>query len=164
VERARESGLRLCYRARVMPEKPQPLEISSDPGAVPDTLEVSALIRDFAEPLLYADPAGPADVETIRTAMMLAMMCWNLPVYEATGSPLYAQGVRTLDAITERVPAVVGVKLRKLIEDRKLRFASVPYLVIVEVTGTTLKNATIVAEARMPKNPAANAKSAPPRA
>jgi len=147
-----------------MPEKPQPLEISPDPGAVPDTLEVSALIRDFAEPLLYADPAGPADVETIRTAMMLAMMCWNLPVYEATGSPLYAQGMRTLDAIMERVPAVVGTKLRKLIEDRKNRFASVPYLVIVEVTGTTLKNATIVAEARMPKSHAAAAKSAPPRA
>jgi hypothetical protein len=147
-----------------MSEKPQPLEISTDPGTVPDSLEVSAMIRDYAEPLLYADPAGPADVETIRTAMMLAMMCWNLPVYEAIGSPLFAQGVRTLDAITERVPRVVAVKLRKLIEDRKTRFAEVPYLVLVEVTGTTLKNATIVAEARLPKTASMATKTSLPRA
>jgi hypothetical protein len=147
-----------------MPEKPQLLEINIDPAAVPESLEVSALIRDFAEPLLYADPAGPADVETIRTAMMLAMMCWNLPVYEATGSPLYAQGVRTLDAIIERVPPVVAAKLKKLIEDRKTRFSSAPYLVLVEVTGTTLKNAEIVAEARMPKSQPATQKTPHPRA
>jgi hypothetical protein len=117
---------------------------------LPEPAEVSELLRDYAQPLLYADPAGPADVDTIRTAMSLAMMCWNLPVYEAIGSPLFAQGMRTLDAIMERVPAAVASNLRRLIDDRKTKFAELPFLAWVEVSGTTLTNATILAEARMP--------------
>jgi hypothetical protein len=127
-----------------------PLQITEEPFVVPPSTKVSELLRDYAEPLLYADPAGPADVETIRTAMSLAMICWNLPVYEAIGSPLYAQGVRTLDAIMERVPAAVASNLRRLIVDRKTKFAAMPFLALVEVSGTTLQNATITAEARMP--------------
>jgi hypothetical protein len=127
-----------------------PLQITKEPFVVPPSTKVSELLRDYAEPLLYADPAGPADVETIRTAMSLAMICWNLPVYEAIGSPLYAQGVRTLDAIMERVPAAVASNLRRLIVDRKTKFAAMPFLALVEVSGTTLQNATITAEARMP--------------
>ena len=122
----------------------------SEPAALPEPDEVSRLLRDFAEPLLYADPAGPADVDTIRTSMMLAMICWNLPVYEAHGDPLYAQGVRTLDAVTQRVPRAVATTLQKLIEDRKAQLDVAPYLALVDVKGTTLENATIVAEARMP--------------
>lgn len=127
-----------------------PLKITEQHFSVPDSEKVSEMLRDYAEPLLYADPAGPADVDTIRTAMSLAMICWNLPVYEAIGSPLYAQGVRTLDAIIARVPGAVASNLRRLIDDRKTKFGSLPFLALVEVTGTTLENATIVAEARMP--------------
>jgi hypothetical protein len=126
------------------------LKISEEPFAVPNSAKVSQLLRDYAQPLLYADPAGPADVDTIRTAMSLAMICWNLPVYEAIGSPLYAQGVRTLDAIMARVPPAVAANLRRLIDDRKTKFGSLPFLALVEVSGTTLENATIVAEARLP--------------
>jgi hypothetical protein len=127
-----------------------PLKITEEPFVVPESTKVSEMLRDYAEPLLYADPAGPADVETIRTAMQLAMICWNLPVYEAIGSPLYGQGVRTLDAIMTRVPSAVASNLRRLIEDRKTKFAALPFLALVEVNGTTLENATITAEARMP--------------
>jgi hypothetical protein len=126
------------------------LKISEKPFAVPNSAKVSEMLRDYAQPLLYADPAGPADVDTIRTAMSLAMICWNLPVYEAIGSPLYAQGVRTLDAIMARVPAAVASNLRRLIDDRKTKFGSLPFLALVEVSGTTLENATIIAEARLP--------------
>jgi hypothetical protein len=127
-----------------------PLKITEEPFVIPESAKVSEMLRDYAEPLLYADPAGPADVETIRTAMQLAMICWNLPVYEAIGSPLYGQGVRTLDAIMTRVPSAVASNLRRLIEDRKTKFAALPFLALVEVNGTTLENATITAEARMP--------------
>jgi hypothetical protein len=127
-----------------------PLKIGEQPLARPDSAKVSEMLRDYAQPLLYADPAGPADVDTIRTAMSLAMICWNLPVYEAMGSPLFAQGVRTLDAIMAGVPNAVAANLRRLIEDRKTTFGSLPFLALVEVTGTTLENATIVAEARLP--------------
>lgn len=126
------------------------LKIAEEPFAIPDSARVSEMLRDYAQPLLYADPAGPADVETIRTAMSLAMICWNLPVYEAIGSPLYAQGVRTLDAIIARVPGAVASNLKRLIDDRKTKFGALPFLALVEVTGTTLANATIIAEARMP--------------
>lgn len=127
-----------------------PLKITEEPFVMPESTKVSEMLRDYAQPLLYADPAGPADVDTIRTTMQLAMICWNLPVYEAIGSPLYAQGVRTLDAIITRVPSAVASNLRRLIEDRKTKFAAMPFLALVEVTGTTLQNATITAEARMP--------------
>jgi hypothetical protein len=119
-------------------------------SAVPATDEVSEVLRDFAEPLLYVDPAGPSDVETVRTAMMLAMICWNLPVYEAAGSPLYAQGKRTLEAVAAQVPSGVAAALAKLIEERKATLTSMPFLVLVEVKGTTPENATITAEARLP--------------
>ena len=118
--------------------------------AIPDSEKVSELLRDYAQPLLYADPAGPADIDTIRTAMSLAMICWNLPVYEAMGSPLYTQGVRTLDAIIARVPGAVASNLKRLLDDRKTKFGSLPFLALVEVTGTTPENATIIAEARLP--------------
>jgi hypothetical protein len=127
-----------------------PLKITEEPFVMPESTKVSEMLRDYAQPLLYADPAGPADVDTIRTVMSLAMICWNLPVYEAVGSPLYAQGVRTLDAIMERVPPAVASNLRRLLVDRKTKFGAMPFLTLVEVTGTTLENATITAEARMP--------------
>ena len=133
-----------------MRERTTPRKITEQPAALPGPSEVSAILREFAEPLLYADPAGPADVETIRTSMMLAMICWNLPVYESTGSPLYAQGLRTLDAVVQRVPKGVATRIRKLIDDRKAKFRAMPFLVWVDVQGTTLENATIVAEARLP--------------
>jgi hypothetical protein len=120
-------------------------------NALPDAAEVSKLLRDYAQPLLYADPAGPADVDTIRTAMSLAMICWNLPVYEANASPLYQQGMRTLEAIMARVPGQVAASLRALIDARKTTYAAHSFLVVVEVTGATLEQATIVAEARRPK-------------
>ena len=128
---------------------PRP-KIAQQAYAVPAADEVSKLLRDFAEPLLYVDPAGPSDVETVRTAMMLAMICWNLPVYEALGHPLYQQGKRTVDAISKSVPLVVGSKLRKLLEDRKTKFGALPFLVVIEVTGSTCADAIITAEARTP--------------
>ncbi|HKP55521.1 MAG TPA: hypothetical protein VJV78_02305 [Polyangiales bacterium] len=126
---------------------PRP-KIAQQAHAVPAADEVSELLRDFAEPLLYADPSGPSDIETVRTAMMLAMICWNLPVYEAQGSPLYAQGKRTLEAIAAQVPGHVTSALKKLVEERKSTLASMPYLVLVEVEGSTPQNAIVRAEAR----------------
>ena len=41
--------------------------------------DVSAMLREFATPLLYIDGSGPADIDTLRTTIMLAMICWNVP-------------------------------------------------------------------------------------
>jgi hypothetical protein len=128
---------------------PRPKIAQQKLHAVPTADEMSVVLRDFAAPLLYVDPAGPSDVETVRTAMMLAMICWNLPVYEAEGSPLYAQGKRTLEAVGKQVPDSVAATLERLIEHRKTTLTSMPFLVLVEVKGTTPENATITAQARL---------------
>jgi hypothetical protein len=120
------------------------------PGPLPELDEAAALFRAFSEPLVYADPAGPADIVTLRTALMLAMMCWNLPVFEAQGSPLFEQGMRTMRAIVKDVPSVVAITLRALIETRITKYAGLSFLLLVEVTGTNVKDATIVAEPRAP--------------
>jgi hypothetical protein len=135
----------------------KPSSFGLDTGVLPDPIAVAELVRDFAQPLLYVDPAGPADIETMRTAVLLAMICWNLPVYEATGSQLAAKGTRALKAICEQVPAAVVSTVGQLLEDRKSKFAAAPFIVLVEVTGTTPENATIVAEARMLKTARASA-------
>lgn len=129
------------------------LDLGQEPFTLPPPSEVSVLLREFAQPLLYADPAGPSDIATIRTAMMLSMICWNLPVYEALAHPLYQQGQRTLDAISKSVPLVVGSKLRKLLDDRKTKYATLPFLVTIEVTGSSCQDAIITAEARTPPQP-----------
>lgn len=128
-----------------------PLQIPEGDFSLPDATQVSKLLRDYAQPLLYIDPDGPADLDTMRTAMGLAMICWNLPVYEALASPMYAQGMRTLDAVSAQVPAAVAGCLQKLILERKTKFAALPFLVTVEVVGDRLRSATIAAEARRPR-------------
>ena len=127
-------------------------KIAQRPEALPAPAEVSELLRDYAQPLLYADPEGPSDIETIRTAMMLAMICWNLPVYEATGSALFEQGRRTLGKVMKSVPSVVAASLERLIEDRQTKFGEYAFLALVEVEGTTLENAKIVAQAKLPRH------------
>ena len=117
---------------------------------LPSPDRVSELVRDFAQPLLYIDPAGPADIDTIRTAMMLSMICWNLPVYEATGNPLYAHGKRTLAEVAQAVPSAVAAQLRVLVRERKASYPELPFLVSVEVTGSSPESARIVAKAAMP--------------
>lgn len=126
-------------------------KIAQHPEALPSPQEVSELLREYAQPLLYADPEGPTDIDTIRTAMMLAMICWNLPVYEASGSPLFEQGTRTLEKVMKNVPSVVAARLQRLVEERKTKFGDYAFLALVEVEGTTLQNAKIVAQAKLPR-------------
>lgn len=134
-----------------MTQPPPRLQIPAEPSPLPAPDEVSILVREFARPLLYADPAGPADLETLRTSVLLAMICWNLPVYEATGSPLFQKGTATLAQITKSVPRSVAKALDQLIVTRKTRYAAQAFLVTVEVQGDALAQATIAAEARRPK-------------
>lgn len=124
------------------------LTIPAEPIALPDPLTVAALLRDFAAPLLYVDKSGPLNIDALKTTIMLAMICWNVPVYEATQSPMYARGERTLSQIKSQVPRRVIKALEQLIESRKTTFADRPFLVIAEVLGTHPSDASIVAEAR----------------
>jgi len=128
-----------------MPRRTSPNSSATTPL---DPAEVSETIRAFARPLLYLDPAGPADLETLRTAMLLAMMCWNLPVYEATNSRLHTHTKQALVAALELVSAPVRACLRQLIADRRTKFNALMFPVIVEVHGSSLADAQIVAQAK----------------
>jgi hypothetical protein len=131
----------------VLKQAPQ-LTIPPEPIALPDPQDVAVLLRDFAAPLLYVDKSGPLNIDTLKTTIMLAMICWNVPVYEATQSPMYERGERTLSQIKAQVPKRVTQALDQLIESRKTTFADRPFLVIAEVLGTHPNDASIVAEAR----------------
>jgi hypothetical protein len=127
------------------------LTIPEEPVTLPEPNAVAALLRDFAAPLLYVDQSGrgPLNIDTLRTTIMLAMICWNVPVYEATHSQMFRRGQRTLSQIKAQVAPRVIKAIDELLETRKTTFADRPFLVIAEVLGTHPSDASIVAEARL---------------
>jgi hypothetical protein len=128
------------------PAQPNPEQTT----AAWDSAKVSETFRAFAQPLLDVDPAGPPDLETLQTSTALAMMCWNLPLFETTHAALFARTKQALDSAMKLVPRPVAACLKQLIATRTQQLAAAPYLVTVEVQGTSLKDARIVAEARTP--------------
>ncbi|MND06793.1 hypothetical protein D3C83_283830 [compost metagenome] len=48
------------------------------------------------------------------------------------------------------VPGEIAGLLLKLVEDRKTKFAAVPFLVVLRVEGKSLGELRVVAEARLP--------------
>lgn len=97
---------------------------------------------------------GPPDIQSLRTVMTLAAVCWNLPIMVAKKDAEAAATQQMFDNAMAQVPRPLGQVLLGMIEDRKTRFGAVPFYVVPHVEGTTPKNARIVAEARMPGRPA----------
>lgn len=120
------------------------MEEADEPGPSWQPGKVSEIIVDFARPMIETFGGGPADVETLRNMMMLVCVCWNVPVLQATGDPDVAEHLHWLQTLPEPLKRM----LDDLMRDRRTRFASIPFLVTVEVRGTDLKNASIYAEAR----------------
>lgn len=109
--------------------------------------KVSEMMIDFARPLL--DALGtPRDIEDLRHVMMLATLCWNLPVLEREQAADFEQTRRSFDEALVTMPEPLPSMLRQLIEDRRGKFGSIPFYVITEVRGDTLDDARIHAEAR----------------
>jgi len=130
------------------------IKIPLEPGSKPVPGKVSEMILEFAQPLMTLGPGGPPDIQTMRNIMMFAMVCWNLPIMEARKDVDGASTRKMFDDAMARVPESLGRVLCKLIEDRKTRFATVPFYVTVQVEGTCLEDARVVAQARMPGVPA----------
>jgi hypothetical protein len=125
-------------------------KIPLDGDGKPESGKVSEMILEFAQPLLGFDPAGPPDIQDIRSIMMLAAVCWNLPIMVAKKDAQAAATQQMFDTAMAQVPKPLGQVLLGMIEDRKTRFGAVPFYVVPHVEGTNPKNARIVAEARMP--------------
>jgi hypothetical protein len=131
--------------------KPIPIhglfKMGDGPGAAWEQGKVSELILDFARPLMYAEPGGPPDIETLRQMMKFVCICWNLPMVEGKEGPELRKHVHLL----EKLPPPIKKLVDGLMRDRKTKFGFIPFLVTVEVKGTNIDDAVIRAEARMPR-------------
>jgi hypothetical protein len=116
----------------------------------PQAAKVSEMIMEFAAPLLDLDRDGAADVDVLRSLMMMVELCWNLPVFEATDPEAYVRFKQGFDSVTQNVPPEIGSMLAILLENRRTRFGRVPLLIHVRVEEDGPGRARLLAEARMP--------------
>ncbi len=112
--------------------------------------KVSELIIDFGRPLLDA-MGKPRRIDDLRSAMELTSLCWNFPVLQRAGGEQVAEMRRHFDGKVHAMPEPVRSILVQMLESRESEYAHVPFLVRVEVRGTTLKDCRIFAEAREPE-------------
>jgi hypothetical protein len=109
--------------------------------------KVSEMILEFARPLL--DAMGQAgSIEDLRAAFELVTTCWNLPVFEREAPAEAIAHRRNFDSVVASFPELLSSVLLGLVESRKTTFGQVPFMVLVEVRGTSLDDCTIYAEAR----------------
>jgi hypothetical protein len=119
-------------------------------NASPPAAKVSEMILEFAAPLLDLDRDGAADVDVLRSLMMMVEMCWNLPVFEATDPEAYQHFKQGFETVTQNVPPEIATVLAHLMENRRTRFGSVPLLIHVRVEADGPGRARLLAETRMP--------------
>ncbi len=116
-------------------------------GSEGPPLKISKLIVDFARPLLDV-AGGPRSIDDLRHVMLLATLCWNLPVFERAGAPEWAELLELFDEALRCVPEPCPGLLRRLVAERQVGLPHLPFAVLVEVRGTTLDDCRIHAEAR----------------
>ena len=109
--------------------------------------KISEMMLDFARPLL--DVMGqPRDINDLRSAFELVIVCWNLPIFERERHAEAVAHRRHFDSVVASFPDPLSSALLGLVESRKTTFGQVPFMVLVEVRGTSLDDCTIYAEAR----------------
>lgn len=109
--------------------------------------KVSKMMLEFAEPLLQVEP-GPRTSEHLRHVMQLASLCWNAQLYEELGD---SQFMRAVEVVTAKASDELRCALERMLQDRRTRFADVPYAVVADVTGETADEVIITAKAYVPR-------------
>lgn len=107
----------------------------------------SEMMLEFAAPLIELTPDGARDIDNLRSSLRIANLCWNAPVYAARGDLTFS---RALDDVIATAPPEAQTCLRRMLADRQYRFADVPFAVLADVAGTTLRDARVTASAYMP--------------
>jgi hypothetical protein len=111
--------------------------------------KVSQLMLDFARPLL--DLMGPPrTIDDLRRAFELTTMCWNLSVFERERFAEATAMREHFDATVRSCPAPLASALLRLAASRTAEFAQVPFMVVVEIRGSSLDDCTLFAEAHSP--------------
>lgn len=109
--------------------------------------KVTEMIVDFASPLLRSG-GGPRSIQDVRNIMLLASVCWNLPVLQQARAPEFDELQELLDMALRSIPEPGPTLLQRLLAARQASFASVPFAVLVDVRGSSLEDCRIHAEAR----------------
>ncbi len=123
--------------------------VKSSDGTTREPGKVSEMILEFAQPLFGLD-GGPPDLQSARNIMQMVMLCWNLPVLEAEDRPAAVEMRVAFEQDLARMPDRIKQALMGLVRDRKIKFGGIPFLVLLRIEGTSLENARLIAEARMP--------------
>jgi hypothetical protein len=117
----------------------------TEPEQIPGNL--SEMLLEFAKPLFGALGA-PSTVDELRHVVMLATLCWNLPIMEREDVADYETTRHEFEAVLSELPEPLPSILRDLLATRLTRFGAAPHFLVTEVRGETLDDATLHAEAR----------------
>jgi len=109
--------------------------------------KVSKMMLEFAEPLLQLEP-GPRTSEHLQNVMQLASLCWNARLYEELGDDRI---MRAVEVALARAADELRGALERMLQDRRTRFADVPFAVIADVTGETADEVIVTAKAYVPR-------------
>ena len=121
-----------------------------------EPLKLSALMLEFAAPLLHLNPGGPRDMHEFRYMLQLAALCWNAPVYAARGEHLL---MRSVEGVLSSAPPEIASRMREMLVERMDRHGHLAFPVVVKVGGT-LEKAHVTATGYVPAELAAQASSA----
>lgn len=102
----------------------------------------SEMFLEFAAPLL-AD-GEPPTVHALRSALRIAMVCWNAAYLRSMGDKTFDEMLATVVA---GAPAQGRAILERLLHDRVTRYGGIPVLLDVDVEGDDVRTARVVARA-----------------
>jgi hypothetical protein len=108
--------------------------------------KISEMMLEFAAPLLDLDDA-PRTAELVRPVMQIASLCWNARLYEELGDD---QFMRALDALLASAPPDLRAGIERMLDDRRTRFADVPFAVLADVAGENAEEIRVTATAYVP--------------
>lgn len=100
--------------------------------------KISAIMLEFAEPLLEIARSGPPSLDALRSAMELATLCWNAPLGQVYGEDRWQ---RELEFVLKNGEPAVRAALRSMLALRMTRYASVRFAVFATMEGLSGESA-----------------------
>lgn len=119
--------------------------------------KISEMVLEFAAPLLDL-PDTPRTAEDVRHVLHIASLCWNARLYEELGD---GQFMRAVDALAASAPPEIRAGIERMLDDRRTRFADVPFAVYADVAGESAEEFRVTATAYVPPAPSESSRPAP---
>jgi hypothetical protein len=116
----------------------------SENGNGSQPAKFSAIMLEFAEPLLEIVRAEGPSIEALRSSMKLATLCWNAPLGAVRGDECLQ---RELDDLLKSTEPALQAALRTMVGWRMTRYGRVRVPVFAEIEGTSVEDARCTAYA-----------------